>query len=119
MGEHFADLSLLDAAWLPDCTYVTGAEPVVLATLDRSGYRRTIQQAFEAEIVQKIRSLAQLPLFDGSDSPMLYSCAYSASIVHAEPTDLLQVRKKLGQLQPFIAVLPQGCMGQLASFGPT
>jgi hypothetical protein len=25
----------------------------------------------------------------------------------------------LGQLQPFIAVLPQECMGQLASFGPT
>jgi hypothetical protein len=26
---------------------------------------------------------------------------------------------KLGQLQPFIAVFPQECLGQLASFGPT
>jgi hypothetical protein len=30
-----------------------------------------------------------------------------------------QVRKKLGQLQPFIAVFPQECMGRLASPGPT
>jgi sialate O-acetylesterase len=31
-----------------------------------------------------------------------------------------KVRQKLGQLQPFIAVLPQECMGhQLASSGPT
>ena len=35
----------------------------------------------------------------------------------AEPRPL-QVRK-LGQVQPFIAVVPQECMGQLASFGPT
>ena len=27
--------------------------------------------------------------------------------------------QKLGQPQPFIAVLPQECMGQLVSFGPT
>jgi hypothetical protein len=27
--------------------------------------------------------------------------------------------RKLGQLQPFLAVFPQECMGQLASFGPT
>ena len=27
--------------------------------------------------------------------------------------------QKLGQLQLFIAVFPQECMGQLASFGPT
>ena len=27
--------------------------------------------------------------------------------------------QKLGQLQPFIAVLTPECMGQLASFGPT
>ena len=36
--------------------------------------------------------------------------------------DLLQVRKlahKLGQLQAFISVFPQECMGQLVSFGPT
>jgi hypothetical protein len=26
---------------------------------------------------------------------------------------------ELGQLQPFIAVFPQKCVGQLASFGPT
>ena len=27
--------------------------------------------------------------------------------------------QKLGQLQPFIDVFPQECMGQLASVGPT
>ena len=30
-----------------------------------------------------------------------------------------ELAQKLGQLQPFIAVFPQGCMGQLGSFGPT
>ena len=27
--------------------------------------------------------------------------------------------QKLGQLQPFLAVFPQECTGQLAPFGPT
>ena len=30
-----------------------------------------------------------------------------------------KLAQKLGQLQPFLAVFPQECMGQLASFGPT
>jgi hypothetical protein len=30
-----------------------------------------------------------------------------------------KVRQLLGQLQPFMAVFPQECMGQLAFFGPT
>ena len=30
-----------------------------------------------------------------------------------------KLAQKLGQLQPFIAVFPHECMGQLASFGPT
>jgi hypothetical protein len=30
-----------------------------------------------------------------------------------------KLAQKLGQLQPFMAVLPQQCMGQLASIGPT
>ena len=30
-----------------------------------------------------------------------------------------KLAQKLGQLQPFIVVFPQECMGQLASFGPT
>ena len=30
-----------------------------------------------------------------------------------------ELAQKLGQLQPFIAALPQDCMGQLACFGPT
>jgi hypothetical protein len=30
-----------------------------------------------------------------------------------------KLAQKLGQLQPFLAVLPPECMGQLASFGPT
>jgi hypothetical protein len=32
---------------------------------------------------------------------------------------ITQVRKTLGQLQPFMAVFLLECMGQLASFGPT
>jgi hypothetical protein len=30
-----------------------------------------------------------------------------------------KLAQKLGKLQPFVAVFPQACMGQLASFGPT
>jgi hypothetical protein len=30
-----------------------------------------------------------------------------------------KLAQKLGQLQPFIALLPQECMRQRASFGPT
>jgi hypothetical protein len=30
-----------------------------------------------------------------------------------------ELAQKLGQLQPFLAVFPQECMGQLAPFGPT
>ena len=30
-----------------------------------------------------------------------------------------KLAQKLGQLEPFIAVFPQECMGQLAYFGPT
>ena len=29
-----------------------------------------------------------------------------------------ELARKLGQLQPSVAVFPQECMGQLASFGP-
>jgi hypothetical protein len=36
--------------------------------------------------------------------------------LHAGPSDK---DAKLGQLQPFIAVFPQECIGQLAYFGPT
>ena len=30
-----------------------------------------------------------------------------------------ELAQKLGQLQPFLAVFPRECVGQLASFGPT
>jgi hypothetical protein len=30
-----------------------------------------------------------------------------------------KLAQKLGQLQPFTAVFPQGCTGQIASFRPT
>ena len=33
--------------------------------------------------------------------------------------DGVSAQQKLGQLQPFLAVFPQECMGQLPSFGPT
>ena len=37
---------------------------------------------------------------------------------HASEKDA-KLAQQLGQLQPFLAVLPQECVGQLASFGPT
>jgi hypothetical protein len=30
-----------------------------------------------------------------------------------------ELAQNLGRLQPFLAVLPQECIGQLASFGPS
>ena len=41
-----------------------------------------------------------------------------AAVLHRSEKDV-KLAQKLGQLQPFVAVLPQECMGQLASFGPT
>jgi hypothetical protein len=35
------------------------------------------------------------------------------------PTLTSRLAQELGQLQPFIAVFPQECLGQLAYFGPT
>ena len=43
----------------------------------------------------------------------------TAPPVAAQVSKDAKLAQKLGQLQPFIAVLPQECMGQLASFGPT
>ena len=42
-----------------------------------------------------------------------------AVVEHNEFSGGTQVRKKLGQLQPFIAAFPQEYTGQLASSGPT
>jgi hypothetical protein len=38
---------------------------------------------------------------------------------HANQVRKPKLAQKLGRLQPFIAVFPQECMGQLACFGPT
>jgi hypothetical protein len=40
-------------------------------------------------------------------------------VCYVWPVPVAQVRKKLGQLQPFVAALPPEYTGQLASFGPT
>jgi hypothetical protein len=40
------------------------------------------------------------------------------ALAHPSEKDA-KLAQNLGQLQPFIDVLPQECMGQLASFGPT
>jgi hypothetical protein len=42
--------------------------------------------------------------------------AFIVKLISEQDAKLAQ---KLGQLQPFLAVFPQECMGQLASFGPT
>jgi hypothetical protein len=42
-----------------------------------------------------------------------------AVVEHNEFSGGTQVRKTLGQLQPFIAAFPQEYTGQLASSGPT
>ena len=41
-------------------------------------------------------------------------------VLDAHPSEKdAKLAQKLGQLQPFIAVFPQECVGQLASFGPS
>jgi hypothetical protein len=44
------------------------------------------------------------------------SAAFEQAIGERDANELAQ---KLGQFQPFLAVPPQECKGQLASFGPT
>jgi hypothetical protein len=46
-------------------------------------------------------------------------CVGRAGAGAAEGEDDAVSAQKSGQLSPFIAVFPQGCMGQLAYFGPT
>ena len=41
------------------------------------------------------------------------------NVTEVRKTPICKLAKKLGQLQPFIAMFPQECVGQLASFGPT
>jgi hypothetical protein len=41
------------------------------------------------------------------------------ALVEARPSETdAELAQELGQLQPFLAVSPQECVGQLASFGP-
>ena len=39
--------------------------------------------------------------------------------LHVQSEKDAKLAQKLGQLQLFVAVFPQECMGQIASFGPT
>ena len=50
---------------------------------------------------------------NGSDG----RCAAAVGGVDTGENDA-ELAQKFGQLQPFIAVFPQGCMGKLPSFGP-
>ena len=43
----------------------------------------------------------------------------AADEAKAESEKVAKLAQKLGQLQPFVSVFPQECMGQLAYFGPT
>jgi hypothetical protein len=46
--------------------------------------------------------------------------AQVAQLGRASPSEFdAKLAQNLGQLQPFIAVSPQECMGKLGSFGPT
>jgi hypothetical protein len=55
----------------------------------------------------------------GSDEQEIHTEVTSVSHPgHCSEKDA-KLAQKLGQLQPFIAVFPQECMGQLGSFGPT
>jgi hypothetical protein len=59
-------------------------------------------------------------------NPLAERACFSQVFVHPATMDAenssekdAKLAQKLGQLQPFLAVFPQECMGQLASFGPT
>jgi hypothetical protein len=45
-------------------------------------------------------------------------CSLNRPSIYTSAKDA-KLAQKLGQFQPFIAVLPQECTGQLASFAPT
>jgi hypothetical protein len=60
--------------------------------------------------------------FDGWTQPLSAATQlFDGCHTSEEPTSEKDVKltQKLGQLQPFLAMFPQECMGQLASFGPT
>jgi hypothetical protein len=49
-----------------------------------------------------------------------FYCSVDMGLTQADTTKVRNnVGSEVGQLQPFIAVSPQECLGQLASFGPT
>jgi hypothetical protein len=54
----------------------------------------------------------------GQNHQVLAICFVAGGATSAGEKDAVPAQK-LGQLQPFIAVRPQECMGQLGSFGPT
>jgi hypothetical protein len=64
-----------------------------------------------AELVRFSRSV-----YCDHDPPLVAAAKKVPTITSEKDAKLAQ---KLGQLQPFAAVFPQECMGQLASFGPT
>jgi hypothetical protein len=88
-----------------DLNAIVGAEKTLIGTLSMS--RRDTEEA-----VRRAASRAILIPFSLSARAVLAQCSLSSE----KDTKLAQ---KLGQLQPFIAVFPQECVGQLASFGPT
>jgi hypothetical protein len=55
------------------------------------------------------------PLLAGTD----IEHASAATLAILTAPEVSKLAQKLGQLQPFTAVFPQECVGQLAYFGPT
>jgi len=58
-------------------------------------------------------------MFPGQAVPAPPPAPAPAAYAPAPSEKDVKLAQKLGQLPPFLAVLPQECMGQLASFGPT
>jgi hypothetical protein len=59
------------------------------------------------------------PVMDAKVSPTTWCVASTESFITCSEKDA-QLAQKLGQLQPFLAVLsPKSCLGQLATSGPT
>ena len=79
------------------------------------------RQAVRSCDTRKLEPALFLQDCDGADPRQRWT---GDSLVHAGSGMVSMIRnegasEKLGQLQPFVAVFPQECMGQLAFFGPT
>jgi hypothetical protein len=109
-GRNLASHVEEDAAPLPQAMDTGGAESQTRRSQRKRELSTTTQavRACHSRSHPSARLLAQLSL--GHPATRGQRCPSEKDAKWVQ---------KLAQLRPFIAVLPQECMGQLASFGPT